>query len=380
MAYTLLALVWNEELLYIGGFLSRAIYELELSKIRDAWEGAPGFDCTADFRPPAELQATLHQRFLHILKFFTFHHSTPSGRVAQLLEAAFYGCSTAPLRLLSSTGVRLVPEIKECDLALAKFLKFLPMLPQDVIQECPHIIKALPDQHKISPITFLDILQDLRKHTLNQEELVACLRWMSRKDGLAHNPTQLLREITLANPNETPLHLSSVKYFIGSECLKARIPLDGPLPESLMPLDITTRFTPEDLISFGWQEFTIVDWLRYISQPEIRSADPTHDFARSIEWAERVLSVLSAAWSLPSDELHPLAQSIFGSKNCIPTSHGLRSPEESFLPSTNITLFRDLDLPIVRFTGGLETKGDMEGVLSWIGVRKHVPPQLLLDR
>jgi hypothetical protein len=381
MAYTLLALVWNEELLYVGGFLSRAIYELELSKIRDAWEGAAGFDGTPDFRPPAELQAILHQRFLHILKFFTFHHSTPSGKVSQLLEAAFYGCSTAPLRLLSSAGVRSVPEIKEWDLALAKFLKFLPMLPQYVTQECLHIIKALPDQHKISPITFLDILQDLRKHTLNQEELVACLRWwMSRKDGLAHNPTQLLSEITLGNANGTPLHLSSVKYFIGSESLEARIPLDGPLPASLMPLDVTTKFTPKDLMSFGWQEFTVVDWLRHISQPEIRSADPTHDFTRSIEWAERVLSVLSAVWSLPSDELHPLAKSIFGSKYCIPTSHGLRSPEESFLPSANITLFRDLDLPIVRFTGGLETKGDMEGILSWIGVRKYVPPQLLLDR
>jgi hypothetical protein len=381
MAYTLLALVWNEELLYIGGFLSRAVYELELSKIRDAWEGAAGFDGTADFRPPAELQDTLHQQFLHILKFFTFHRSTPSAKVARLLEAAFYGCSTAPLRLLSPAGVRSAPEIKEYNLALAKFLKYLPMLPQYVIQECPHIIEALPDQHKISPITFLDVLQDLRKHALNREELVACLQWwMSRKDGSAHNTVQLLSEITLGNANGTSLHLSSVECFIGSESLKARIPLDGPLPASLMPLGVTTRFTPTDLTSFGWQEFTIVDWLRHISQPEIMSADPTHDYTLSIEWTERVLSVLSAAWSSPSDELYSLAKSIFGSKNCIPTSHGLCSPEESFLSSANVTLFRDLHLPIVQFTAGLETKGDMEGMLSWIGVRKHVPPQLVLER
>jgi len=78
MAYRLLVLVWNEELLYIGGFLSRTVYELGLSKIRDEWEGAAGFDGTPDFRPPGELQDTLHQQFLHILKFFTFHHSTPS--------------------------------------------------------------------------------------------------------------------------------------------------------------------------------------------------------------------------------------------------------------------------------------------------------------
>ena len=370
MAYTLLAPVWNQELLYVGGFLSRAVYELGLSKIRDAWEGAAG----SELRPPAELQNTLHQQFLHILKFFTFHRSTPSAKVAQSLEAAFYGCSTAPLRLLSSTGVRSAPEIREYDPALSKFLKYLPMLPRYVIQECPRLIEALPDQHKISPITSLDVLQDLRKHPLNREELVACLRrWMSWEDGLAHEAAELLSAITLGNPNGTPLRLSSFKYFIGSESPEAHIPLDGPLPASLMPHDITTKFTPTALMSFGWKEFTVADWLRHISQPEIMSDDPTHDFTRSIEWAARVLSVLSTVWSSPSNELHSLAKSIFGSKNCIPTSHGLRCPEDSFLPSANFTLFRDLDLPIVQLRG-------MEGILSSIGVRKHVPPQLLLDR
>ena len=381
MAYTLLTLVWNEELLYIGGCLSRAVYELELSKIRDAWEGAAGFDDTPDFRPPAELQDTLDQQFLHILKFFTFHRSTPSAKVARLLEAAFYGCSTAPLRLLSSAGVRSAPEIKEYNMALARFLKHLPMLPQYVIQECPHIIEALPDQHKISPTTFLDVLEDLRKHALNQEELVACLQWwLTWKDGSTRNTARLLSEITLDNANGTPLHLSSVQYFMGSESFTACIPLDGPLPASLMPHDITMRFTPTDLMSFGWQEFTVFDWLRHISQPEIMSADPTHDFTRSIEWAERVLCVLSAVWSSPLYDLHSLAKSVFGSKNCIPTSHGLRPPEESFLSSANITLFRDLDLPIVRFTAGSKTKGDMERILSSLGVRKHVPPLPLLDK
>ena len=381
MAYTLLVLVWNEELLYVGGCVSRVVYELELSKIRDAWEGAAGFDDTPDSRLPAELQDTLNQQFLHILKFFTFHRSTPSAKVAQLLEAAFYGCFTAPLRLLSSTGVCWAPEIKEYDLALARFLKYLPMLPQYVIQECPHIVEALPDQHKISPATVLDVLEDLRKHALNQEELVACLQWwLTRKDGSARTTAQLLSEITLSNANGTPLHLSSIKYFMGSESLTACIPLDGPLPASLMPHDITTRFTPTELVSFGWQEFTVFDWLRHISQPEIMSADPTYDFTLSCGWAERVLSVLSVVWSSPSDELASSAKSIFGSKNCIPTSHGLRPPEESYLSSANTALFRDLHLPIVQFTAGLETKGDMERMLSSIGVRKYVPPQLLLDR
>ena len=376
----ILALAWNKELLRVGGFLSRAVYELELSKIQDAWRGATGFDGPPDSRPPAEFQDILHQQFFHILKFFTFHRSTPSEKVAQSLETAFYECSTKPLRLLSSAGVRLASQIKEHDPALARFIKYLPMLPEYVARECPHI-EALPGIHKISPTTISEILDYLSNHALNQDELVACLQWwLRKKDGSACNLAQLMSVITLDNANAPPLHLSSVKYFIGSESLTARIPLDGPLPASLMPHDITKRFSPMEILSFGWQEFTVFDWLRHISQPEIMSADPTHDFTRSIEWAERVLSILSAVWSSPSDELSGLARSIFGSKNCIPTSHGLRPPEESYLSSANTTLFRDLHLPIVQLTVGLETKGDMERMLSSIGVRKHVPPRLLLDK
>ncbi|KAF8552603.1 hypothetical protein OG21DRAFT_1443221 [Imleria badia] len=368
--------IWNKELLHIGGFLCRAVYELELFKIRDAWEEAAGSNGTLDFRPPAQLQDTLHQQFLHLLKFFTFHCSTPSTKVARLLEAAFFECSTAPLRLLSSAGVRSAPDIKEYDQAVATFLKYLPMLPHYVVQECPRIIKELPEQHKISCITFSDVLQELHKHALTQEELVACLRWwMTRRDGSAHN-SAMLSAITLGSANGTPLQLSSVKYFIG----KAYIPLDGPLPPSLMSHDITRGFPSSDLMSFGWQEFTIVDWFLHISQPEIMSADPRHDFTRSIEWAERVLSVLSGVWSPQSEQLVSLAKSILKNKKCIPTSHGLRSPEESFVSSSNTTLFRDLGLPIVRFIAVSETKGDMEGFLSSIGVQKHVPPQLLLDK
>lgn len=380
--HALLLLVWNEELLYVGGILCRAVYELELSKIQHTWKEVPGFDDTPEFRPPATLQESLHQQFLHILKFFTFHRSTPSPKVARLLEAAFYECSTAPLRLFSSAGVRLAPEIKECDLVFAKFLKYLPMLPQYVITECPSIIKALPDQHKISPITFSDVLQDLHKHALTQDELVSCLRWWTtrlKQDGSARNTAELLGAITLGHAaNGTTLQLSSVEYFIGSECSKARVPLDGPLPASLMPHDITARFTPADLASFGWKEFTVIDWLQHISLPEVMSADPNRDFTRSIEWSERVLNILSGV--LPSEKLQRTARSMFKGKGCIPTTHGLRSPEESFLSNTNISLFQGLGLPIVRFTTGLENRGDIEAFLSSVGIRRHVPPQLLLNR
>ena len=370
--------------MYVGGFLARAAYDLELSNIQNLWQGAAKSNGTPDFRPPQELEDWLLQRFIHVLKFFTFHHSTPSSEVSRLLEASFYGCSSLPLRLLSSTGIREAPDIKDFDPVFSKFLKHLPVLPQSVIQEGTHTIKALQAQGMLSPITFLDVLQELRQHPLSEDELIACLKWWTglKQDSsgvnMAQIRVQLLNAAVLTSTDGRVLPLSSVQYFINTKTLGTHIPLDGPLPVSLMPSNITKHFTPPELTSFNWCEFTIIDWLQHISQPDVMSANPDHDFTKSIDWAVCVLIILSRVWSSLSNEMHATAKKVFTGKKCIPTSCGLTTPEFSYFPNTNMTLFGDL--PLVQFPSGLVIKGQMEKLLSFIGVRKHVDLQLVFDR
>lgn len=377
-------LVWNKELLYVGGFLARTAYELELSNIQNLWEGAAKSNGTQDFRPPQELEDWLLQRFIHVLKFFTFHHSTPSSEVSQLLETSFYGCSTLPLKLLSSAGVRGALDIKEFDPVFSKFLKHLPVLPQPVIQEGARTIKALQAQGMLSSITFLDVLQELRQHPLNEEELIACLKWWTSLGqdhtdvNMAQTRVQLLNAAVLSGADGKVLPLSSVQYFINTKTLGTHIPLDGPLPFTLMPLNITKHFTPPELKGFNWCEFTIVDWLQHIAQPNVMSANPDYDFTKSIAWAERVLTILSRIWSSLSNEMHTSVKKVFAGKKCIPTSCGLTTPELSYFPNANVTLFGDL--PLVQFPSGFVIKGQMEKLLSFIGVRKHVDLQLVFDR
>ncbi|KAG6369865.1 hypothetical protein JVT61DRAFT_13426 [Boletus reticuloceps] len=220
---------WNRELLYVGGILCRAVYELELSEIQDSWEVAAASE--PDLR--RELQNQLHKRFLHVLKFFTFHRSTPSSTVAELLADSFYGCSTLPLRLLSSVGVRGAPHVREFDSVLAKFLESVPMLSEHVTQHGARSIAALPAKHKISAITPSDILQDLRGHTLDTEELVAFLRWWmnSARDELTSDLVDLLLSAaTLRGNTGEEICLSSVTSFIDPKVLGLHIPSDGPLP------------------------------------------------------------------------------------------------------------------------------------------------------
>ncbi|KAG2339109.1 hypothetical protein BDR05DRAFT_1062316 [Suillus weaverae] len=373
--------VWNRELLYVGGYLCRAAYEMELENIRMLWNEAASSSNTNGFHPDPQLGDWLRDRFLHVLKFFTFHVSTPSSDVARFLEAAFFGCSTLPLKVLSTTGVRDASDVRAPDPMFSLFLKHLPVLPAPVLSSAPLAIRTLQSKELITDITFSDVLAQLRQHPLNEEELVACLKWwigVGQQDP-THDTTRARTELLNATilslgsgEDARPIPLSMVQYFIHQRM----IPLDGPLPDTLMPLSVTKHFTQEQLRSFGWRECSIIDWIQYIFKPDVMNANPAQDVTRSSEWAERVLTVLARAWPSLSKESHEMIKAMLAQKSCIPTSSGLQKPQLAYFPSANI--FNDL--PVVTFTSGGALKGSMEKLLSFVGVRKHVDLQVVFDR
>ncbi|KAF8431347.1 hypothetical protein L210DRAFT_3487780 [Boletus edulis BED1] len=367
---------WNRELLYVGGFLCRVVYELELSMIQRSWEEANAGK--SDSRSSRGLQ----EQFLHVLKFFTFHRSTPESTVPELLANSFYGCSTRPLRLFSSVGVREAPDVRMFHPALAKFLKSLPMLSERVTAQGWRSITALPNKHKVPKITPSDIVQDLRHNTLDAEELVACLQWaISRQDDFTPKMVDLLDAATLRSAGGA-ICLSSITCFIDPKVLGLHIPPDGPLPLSLVPLGISEHFSRRDLNRIGWEEFTAASWLRYISLPDVMSADERYDFTQSAGWTSRVLSTIRCVWPQISEDIRYEARKIFSQKSCIPTTKGLCRPEHSYLPVADNALLHHLDLPIVSASHnlGFEVDENMKRFLLFIGVRRDPPVQSLLHR
>ncbi|KAF8415909.1 hypothetical protein L210DRAFT_876000, partial [Boletus edulis BED1] len=368
---------WNSELLYVGGLLSRAVYEWELSSIQQSWEwGAAG---NLDPRQSRELRKQLNQGFIHVLQFFTFHHSTPSPQVSRLLKAAFYGCSSHPLMLLSSVGVRGALDIRGFDPGFT-FLKSLPMLSEYVAQNGEAAIASLPDGHKIRSVESSDVQRSLGE-PLNEEDLVSFLQWWIklRQENPTWSTENLLHSAILVLGGRK-LPLSSVEYFIDPMGLGACIPPDGPLPESLLPLKVYKKFSRGQLASIHWQEFTVILWLQYLAGPHVMSAYPRYNFTRSIDWAEQVLGVISRLWPSLPDATHRKSKEILEDKCCIPTSQGLLRPDQSYLLAANNNPFRKLELATVQFSSGPQTNQDMELVLGFIGVRTHVPPEVFFDR
>lgn len=161
-------LVWNKELLNIGGTVARAVYETEVDSLKQLYDAAASKD--------PELQSWLTNRAIHLLKFFTFHQSTPSADVSSLMEQAFFSCSTG-FRLISTNGIQDIADIRLPDPQFSSFLKDLPVLPEQVLSAARPMVTALQNRKLIKDVMFSDVLKELDKRPLAEDESIACLTW-----------------------------------------------------------------------------------------------------------------------------------------------------------------------------------------------------------
>lgn len=381
--------VWNKELLYVGGFLARAAYDNELKIIQQQWDAAS----KSSSPPTAEIQTELVSRVLHALKFFDFYESQPSKEVTANLRDAFFACSSnAGFPMISTTGVQISKVIRLPDPLLVTFLKKVPVLPNEILANNLVVIEQLKYNGVIRSIEFPDIIQELQSRPLTLDECSACINWWvteSRK-GLPTNRenyvsirTQLLNAIimTIRTKDDEPekiIHMNSIKYFFNSKSpTTGSIPLDGPLPNDLLPIVISKHFKPEDLSAyFPWVEFNLRHWLVYVSEIEGDAIPLEFNLCISPLWAEKVIGVVSRNWGQLSDDLKTAIKEILRDKTCIPTSNGMKKPADAYFPSVSIFP----DLAIVKFPSNILIKGNVEKLLQYLDVRKHVDLQLIFNR
>jgi hypothetical protein len=267
------------------------------------------------------------------------------------------------------------------------FLKELPVLPDEVIAGAGPMVAALKTRGLIKSITFQDVLSELRSRPLAEADMIACLNWWIK--SYTANPVQSMLPIRtellsaavliLGNPGsaeEQIIQLSGIKTFINPRSL---IPLDGPLPPHLLPMAVSKHLPSGSIASsFPWTELSVPNWLRHICSPAVRgpACPAAFNLNLSAPWAERVLSVLTAAWPSLSNDAKIEVVAILQEIPCIPTSGGLKVPAESYFVKAD--LFHDL--PVVILPSGAAVRPALERVLQALGVRKHVELQVVFDR
>ncbi|SNX84781.1 uncharacterized protein MEPE_03490 [Melanopsichium pennsylvanicum] len=379
---------WNSELLSMGGYVARAVYENELTDIGRLWTNTFG-----DKRPTKDddaLAKPLKDRALHLMRFFTFRASSPSSRVSSLFLTSFFGAARQnTVSLMSTRGVKHSAAIRIPNALLSDFIKDLAVIPPDHVEQAPDFVREVRSRNLVQDITMDDVFQELSSRALTPAEMVACLKWwvsvaahpsydVSLRSKLLNNAM-----LTIADPKDPTLPekiqpLSVVRYYLNT----SRLPTDVPLPDACLSYEVSRSFTTNDLSRvFGWSELTVSAWLKNLVQlsmqlpPSGSTTIADTDIHTSPVFAEKVLLTLSRAWfALPASQHDEITQ-LLAAITCIPTRLQMQKPNDAYF--SNVSLFPDL--PIVELPSA-QVKGNLEKVLVALGVRRHVELQMIFNR
>lgn len=381
--------VWNKELLAAGGLLARMVYNDEMAQIARLYRELVGFDAEVDkIKAEAEQDSAkimLEKRAAHALHSFTFQHSTPSTIVSKLQEEQFFASCKVPMDVMTSHGIqpitvaRSVPDYtsvkgNEITQLLDGFVKTIPTITPVISQDCKESITKLIKFNLLLPLGFNDVLKELDVRSLEEKEMVCCLKWWFKcnrndesiprqtRDHIINNVSarQKFLEAAIMNRGEERglLQLSHTRWFLNPKT----IPVDMPLPQDTMPVSVSAGLSQADLVNFlgNMSELSVVHWVQFIAQtkPELET---------SKDFAERVLVVASKGYvHASSAKAQADLVQILRAKHCMPTRFGMKLPQDAYF--STVKLFDDL--PIVDFA----KKNINDAFLGTLGVRKVSRP------
>lgn len=271
------------------------------------------------------------------------------------MEEAFFACArdTNAFPILSSTGIKPVSKVRSYSPECLAFLKTTPLITEAVAKAVPLTIIALQKQGLIRDITFEEVLQELKQRTLNETEMVACLKWrigldtadldqeMIKMQFLGATTFSCMERKEDGGTEERIISLASIKSFLSRS---NEISPNFPLPPYVLPFSLSKQFEPEPLRDlFDWADLTVVEWLEYLLLPS-NGLPVENNITQSPEFAEAVLQVLAEAWVSLSTQQRQRIVKILRTKTVIPTKSGLKIPKGAYFKNPNV--FRDL--PIVE--------------------------------
>ncbi|TFK32675.1 hypothetical protein BDQ12DRAFT_739250 [Crucibulum laeve] len=354
---------WNKELMYIGGLLSRAVYEIEMSKLEVKWSNSD-----------ANLVTNLREQTMHLTRFFTFQRTTPSRDVGSEFRKAFFTCSEAneELLILSNLGIRKAKDIRIPDSKFS-FMRNQATLPAS---NFPQRMQAhLMSLKIVKPINLGDVLTELKSRPLTEVDMLNCLNWwvlMSRGCTNAQNDQMLAFKQKIVNyariirtlpPNDV-IPLSKIQTYLDRQQGVGRyIPAsDGPFPPNMLPPSISIVMSSRDLFDvFGWKELSVVAWVEYIVKSGTMGGYAKFD---------ALLSCLSQSWDqLPIMDQQKIRH-FLGLEPCIQTTHGLCMPHQAY--AGHLSFYRGV--PIVQ-----GSQFD-ERILPEIGVRCSIETYELMEK
>jgi hypothetical protein len=367
---------WNVEMLRVAGIACRIAYTGEMVELRTSIERSMIKHGRKRVGP--EDITTVLPSAIHTYKQYNYAESTPSSKVGQYIEEAFWTCNQkATIDVLSTRGVLPSNQVRVATEQLS-FVEGIPVVPSELVEKANEFLTKIRDYGLLSDMTTSDIKKELEAQALSEKQVVELVRWACAKvsqGDMDAGAVQTLFDGTVASIAEefvatsaSPvLQLGEVSTFINT----SKIPAEMPTPAQTIPFRFTKSLSPTQLQSIGWDELQIVPWLRWIVESDGRGFGSQQSLTNSPAVASQVLPVISKGWEGLSHSSKQSVQELLIPRTVIPTKLGMRKPAQAYFG--NVKLFDDL--PTITGLQGVKEK-----FLSSLGVRKTIELNVVFER
>ncbi|UJR19550.1 hypothetical protein I4U23_022680 [Adineta vaga] len=312
--------IWNEHLLRSIGNVIRLIYEQTI------------VDAVTNFS----------QHLNSILSSYAFQTSVPNKVIGEILLDGFFSLDKdifVPIQRSPSDNQLSLSSSRKAFLSTSKYIeKFLsiPLVPFDIGQN--DFFQILKQHNEIQEIDFNLILEKIPESIFLVDELIELLRWLcSTSISDKSFIKEILSEIYYRETYQSSIvQLEHIRHYDALN-LSPRLPL----PSNVLPCNIVNHISQEDLqkklslsniSTRNLISFYLLSTQHYLFENEITS--------------QILLNLLFQHWiQFNTNDLNHI-KTILSKLRCISTNQGMKLPEESYIPSTNISE----DLPIITFS------------------------------
>lgn len=369
---------WNVEMLRVAGIACRIAYTGEMADLKAKLERTMSANGHTKNSITKEDLAAVIPYAIHTYKQYNYDESTPSAKVGQYIEEAFWTCNQkASLDVLSTRGVLPSHQVRVATEDLS-FVDGIPVVPDELMDKANDFISKLRDYGLLSDIITSDIKKELEAQALNEKQVTELIKWVCMKMSrgeLELGTVRTLFDGTVASIGEDFIGTSSSPVLqlgeITSFVNVTRIPAEMPTPPQTIPFRFTKGLSPAQLTSIGWEELYIVPWLRYVVESDGQGFGKGHTLTGTPAVASQVLPVISKSWDGLSASSKETVMELLIPRSVIPTKLGMRKPPQAYFAS--VKLFDDL--PTITNLQSVKDK-----FLIALGVRKTVELNVVFDR
>ncbi|CAG8609038.1 5403_t:CDS:10, partial [Paraglomus occultum] len=363
--------IYNEELLSTAGILTRVVYEEQMDQLSHFYTDSVSSRINPDGEEVHTARKLVQKKAARILNHFTFRSSTPNNYVGTIMERMFFSCSNKPLSVISSIGVRPIQSVRLPDAGMEGFIKVIPVIPKNVLNDCRTFFEKAKERRIIKEITLEDVLNlELQERILTETEMTALMQWWigycSKSQVSDIEKAQFLLQATTI-VNDKVLALASFKHFLNSTLAA----IDSDFPINTLPYTITKTLVKKSLENYfgNYRELPLLTWVEFI----IKTPKMLQKLESDTAFAENFLGILGQSFKSLSTTDQEALHTLLNRRKIIPTKYGMFIPDQSYLSSVTVLP----DLPTIYLK---KPRRALEPFLTFLGVRKYVELQLIFDR